>query len=121
MTESSSAPLTYSSPSDVSANEAPRKKSFYEKYQERKRGPGSSTMTDEEFFKATGKTREEFDAWKQTAPGVAGGQAAGSLTAGGTSAIGIAGGSGEGLGGWGTAAGKVPKERLQKEDDGVIR
>lgn len=65
-------------------------------------------MTDEELFKATGKTREEFDAWKQTAPGVAGGQAAGSLTAGGNTGIGTAFGAGEGLGGWGYEAGKVP-------------
>lgn len=70
-------------------------------------------MTDEELFKATGKTREEFDAWKQTAPGVAGGQAAGDITAGGSSSIGVAFGAGEGYGGWGPEAGKVPKgERI---------
>lgn len=68
-------------------------------------------------MKYTGKTREEYDAWKATAPGVAGGQAAGSLTAGGNSGIGTSAGAGEGLGGWGTEAGKVPK----RDADRVIR
>lgn len=83
-------------------------------------------MTDEEFFKATGKTREEFDVWKETTPGVAGGQAAGSLMAGGNSGIATSYGAGEGLGGWGFGAGKIPSERLMQhgkdeKDDGVIR
>lgn len=56
-------------------------------------------------------TREQFDRWKETAPGVAGGQAAGSLTAGGTSGFGMSGGTGEGLGGWGFEAGKTPTIR----------
>ncbi|KAK5945981.1 hypothetical protein PMZ80_000120 [Knufia obscura] len=90
----------------------PRKKSFYQKYQDLKRGPGVSSMSDEDLKKYTGKTREELDDWSKTTPGVAGGQAAGSLTAGGTSGIGMAGGAGEGLGGWGFEAGKRPGGRL---------
>lgn len=74
-------------------------------------------MTDEELFKATGKTREEFDAFKQTAPGVAGGQAAGSLTAGGASGFGTMAGAGEGLGGWGTDAGNIP----DRKGDRIVR
>lgn len=114
MTESSTNPLNPSAPSDDNQT---RKKSLYEKYQDRKRGPGTSNLTDEELMKYTGKSREEFDAWKNTADGVAGGQAAGSMTAGGNSGIGTAYGAGEGLGGWGTEAGKVPK----RDGDGVIR
>ena len=100
-----------SSAPNPSAEDKPRKKSFYEKYQDLRRGPGTSALSDDELKKYTGKTREELDAYAQTAPGVAGGQAAGSLTAGGTSGFGMAGGTGEGLGGWGLEAGKTPKTR----------
>lgn len=68
-------------------------------------------------MKYTGKTREEFDTWSKTADGVAGGQAAGSITAGGNSGIGTSSGAGEGLGGWGMEAGKIPK----RDGDRVIR
>lgn len=111
MTENSTNPL------NPSADDTPRKKSLYEKYQDRKRGPGTSNLTDEELMKYTGKTREEFDTFSKTAPGVAGGQAAGSITAGGNSGIGTMAGAGEGLGGWGTEAGKVPN----RDEDRVIR
>lgn len=87
------------------------KKSLYARYKEMKRGPGTSNMTDEDYKKYTGMDRAEFDKWSATTPGVAGGQAAGSITAGGTSNIGIAGGTGEGLGGWGHEAGKTPDVR----------
>lgn len=99
-------------PSASTSSETPRKKSLYEKYQDRKRGQGTSNMTDEELLKYTGKTREEFESFKATTPGVAGGQAAGDIMAGGNSGIGTSAGVGEGMGGWGMAAGKVPKDRI---------
>ena len=68
-------------------------------------------MTDEELARYTGKTRAEFDDYARSAPGVAGGQGAGSLTVGGTSGVGLAWGVGEGLGGWGYGAGKAPVVR----------
>lgn len=68
-------------------------------------------MTDEDLKKYTGMDRAEFDKWSATTPGVAGGQAAGDITAGGTSNIGISGGTGEGLGGWGYEAGRKPDVR----------
>lgn len=96
---------------DSDTNMKTKKKSLYQKYQDLKRGSGVGSMSDEELKKYTGKTREELDDYSRTTPGVAGGQAAGSLTAGGTSGIGMAGGAGEGLGGWGTEAGKQPTVR----------
>lgn len=84
------------------------KKSLYRKYQDLKRGSGTSALSDEELMKYTGKTREELNEWSKTAPGVAGNQRAGSLTAGGTSHIGIADGAGAGLGGWGREGSKDP-------------
>lgn len=86
------------------------KKSLYRKWQDFKRGPGTAGISDEEFEQATGMTRVEHAKWANTTPGVAGGQAAGSITAGGTSGIGLTGAS-EGFGGWGWEAGKAPKER----------
>ena len=72
-------------------NETPEKKSFYRKLKDFKNGPGVAGISDEEFEKATGMTREENAQWAHTAPGVAGGQSAGSLTAGGNSGIGLTG------------------------------
>lgn len=94
-----------------STTKEPRKKSLYQKYQELKRGPGTSGLSDEDFKKYTGMDRVEFEKYKATEPGVAGGQAAGSLTAGVTSGITIADGAGAGFGGWGTEAGKQPTRR----------
>jgi len=71
-----------SSTSSSSDGSAP-KKSLYQRAQEKKRGPGTSGLSDEDLKKYTGKTRAEFDAWKETTPGAA--------TAGG-------------LGGWGPGA-----------------
>lgn len=84
------------------------KKSLYQKYQDLKRGPGLEGMSDEEFKKAMGMTRQEHAEWAKGATGVGGNQAAGSLTAGGTSGIGVAAGAEQGLGGWGWEAGKDP-------------
>lgn len=94
----------------IPPEEKPRKKSLYAKYQEFKRGPSTSQMTDEDLKKYTGMDRAEFDKWAATTPGVAGGQAAGSLTAGGNSGLGGAAAA-DGLGGWGPEAGKRPTER----------
>lgn len=94
----------------IPPEEKQRKKSLYEKYQERKRGPGTSQMSDEDLKKYTGMDRTEFDKYATTTPGVAGGQAAGSLTAGGNSGLGGLG-TADGLGGWGPEAGKRPTER----------
>lgn len=94
----------------IPPEEKPRKKSLYAKYQELKRGPSTSQMSDEELKKYTGMERAEFDKYAATTPGVAGGQAAGSLTAGGNSGLGGVAAA-DGLGGWGPAAGKQPTER----------
>lgn len=74
---------------------------MYKKYQDLKRGSGTSGISDEELQKYTGKTRAELEEMAKTTPGVGGNQAAGSLLAGGNSGFGMAGGTGEGLGGWG--------------------
>ena len=95
----------------TSGAEKPRKKSLYQKYQDMKRGPSTSEMSDEDLKKYTGMDRAEFDKFSNTTPGVAGGQRAGALTAGGHSGLGTSMGAGEGLGGWGTAAGKDPVVR----------
>jgi len=104
---------SYASPLEAPQNDGdkPKKKSLYQKWGEIRRGPGTSGMSDEDYLKYTGKSRAEFDNWAATTPGVAGGQAAGSLLAGGTSGIGMSAGAGEGLGGWGFEAGKEPKVR----------
>jgi hypothetical protein len=83
---------------DGNATEASSKKpSLYQKYQEKKQGPG---ISDADLLKYTGKTREELNAWADTQPGVGKNQLAGKLSAGPTS--GLAGMSAaEGLGGWG--------------------
>ena len=90
--------------------ESKKKKSVYQRYQDLKRGPGTAGLSDEDFEKATGMTRTEHAKWAQTANGVAGNQAAGSITAGGTNGFGLSA-AGEGLGGWGPDAGKDPVVR----------
>lgn len=94
----------------IPSEEKPRKRSLYAKYQDLKRGPSTSQMTDEDLKKYTGMDRAEFDKYAATTPGVAGGQAAGSITAGGNSGLGGMGAA-DGLGGWGPEAGKRPTER----------
>ena len=102
--------LSGSISNDSKNAEAPRKKSLYAKYQDLKRGPGNG-LSDEDLKKYTGMDRAEFDKYKATAPGVAGGQRAGAVTAGGTSGFGLAMGAGEGLGGWGHKSNKDPVVR----------
>jgi len=79
-----------SSTSSSSDGSAP-KKSLYQRAQEKKRGPGTSGLSDEDLKKYTGKTRAEFDAWKETTPGVGKNQLAGKLAVGPTSGLGGAG------------------------------
>lgn len=102
--------LTGSISNDSKNGDAPRKKSLYAKYQDLKRGPGHG-LSDEDLKKYTGMDRAEFDKYKTEAPGVAGGQRAGAITAGGTSGFGLAGGTGEGLGGWGHKSNRDPVVR----------
>lgn len=86
-----------SNSSPDSTDNATGKKSLYQRYEDKKRGPG---VTDEDILKYTGKTRDQLNAWAETAPGVAGNQPAGKLAIG--AASGFAGeGAAGGLGGWG--------------------
>ncbi|KAK1752012.1 hypothetical protein QBC47DRAFT_389453 [Echria macrotheca] len=84
---------------DGAADKAP-KKGLYQRFQEAKNRP----ISDEEVRKYTGRSKDEIIEWGKTREGVAGNQAAGSLTAGGHSGFGTAAGAGEGLGGWGPGA-----------------
>ncbi|OAA35747.1 hypothetical protein BBO_08592 [Beauveria brongniartii RCEF 3172] len=63
------------------------KKSLYQRYQDSKRG---EPISDADLLKYTGKTRDEFDSWKDTQPGVGRNQLAGTLAMG--NAAGLAGG-----------------------------
>jgi hypothetical protein len=91
------------------ANDNKDKKSFYRRYEDKKRGPG---VTAEDILKYTGKTREELNTWAATQPGVAGNQPAGKLAVG---AAGLAGeGAGFGVGGWGTEGTRKMKFPPQK-------
>ncbi|KAK5078446.1 hypothetical protein LTR64_003141 [Lithohypha guttulata] len=108
--EDPSNPILSSESGGVTTEDRPRKKSLYQKYQDLKRGPSTSQLSEEDLKKYTGMDRTEFDKWAATTPGVAGGQAAGSLTAGGNSGLGGTA-AGEGLGGWGREAGKQPTIR----------
>lgn len=96
------------------------KKSTYQKYQEKKRGPGPS---DEDILKYTGKSRDELNTWAADRPNVAGNQVAGKIDMGAASGLGGAAAAG-GYGGWGTEAGKgakyppapKPAKKLDEED-----
>ncbi|UNI15876.1 hypothetical protein JDV02_002363 [Purpureocillium takamizusanense] len=92
---------------------AAKKKSLYQRAQEKKRGPGTSGLSDEDLQKYTGKTRAEFDAWKETTPGVGKNQLAGKLAVGPASGLGGAATAG-GLGGWGPDAEPNDKDRGMK-------
>ncbi|KAF4982222.1 hypothetical protein FZEAL_2106 [Fusarium zealandicum] len=83
-----------SSPSDDTADQ---KKSLYQRYQEKKRGPG---LSDEDIQKYTGKSRQELNAWAETQPGVGKNQVAGRVAQGSTSGLGGVAVA-EGYGGWG--------------------
>lgn len=88
------------SSSDDSIDKTDKKPSLYQRFQDKKRGPGPS---DEDILKYTGKTREELRTWADDQPGVGKNQLAGKLAVGATSGLGGAGAAG-GLGGWGMGA-----------------
>ncbi|KAK3186962.1 hypothetical protein K4F52_004406 [Lecanicillium sp. MT-2017a] len=92
------------------ATAAPEKKSLFRRWSDRNK---SQPISDEDILKYTGKTREEFDAYKSSTPGVGGNQAAGTLAMGGTSGlVGIA--AAGGTGGWGHSTGaKGPNRGLK--------
>ncbi|CAM1510903.1 Fc.00g084160.m01.CDS01 [Cosmosporella sp. VM-42] len=75
-------------------------KSIYQRYQDKKNGPG---ISDEDLKKYTGKTREELNAWADTQPGVGKNQLAGKISMGGTSGLGGVAAA-DGYGGWGPSA-----------------
>ncbi|KAM7208150.1 hypothetical protein V8F20_001430 [Naviculisporaceae sp. PSN 640] len=80
--------------------DAPKKKSLYQRYQDAKRGR-NTTISDEELLKYTGKTKSQIVEWGDRTPGVAGNQLAGRADVGPTSGLGGVA-MAEGYGGWGT-------------------
>ncbi len=87
------------------ATAAPEKKSLFRRWSDRNK---SEPISDEDLLKYTGKTREEFDEFKNSTPGVGGNRVAGTLTMGG-SMVGI--GAADGVGGWGHSAGATGENR----------
>lgn len=91
----------------MSPDAKPPKKSLFQRWTDRNK---SEPISDEDLLKYTGKTREEFDKFKESTPGVAGNRVSGTLGMGPTS--GIAGfGAQEGVGGWGPGAAPGGKNR----------
>ncbi|OAA69734.1 hypothetical protein ISF_03004 [Cordyceps fumosorosea ARSEF 2679] len=76
------------------------KKSLYRRYQDSKRG---EPISDADLLKYTGKTREQFDSWKDTQAGVGRNQLAGTLAMGNAAGLGGVA-TGAGYGGWGPGA-----------------
>lgn len=93
------------------ASDAP-KKSFYKRYRESKASK-SGAISDEDMLKYTGKTKAEINEWSKMAPGVAGNQSAGSITAGSSGLGGMA--AGDGYGGWGWDANSPVKYPPQQQ------
>lgn len=110
-----------------STDDKGEKKSLYQKFQDKKRGP---PISDADLLKYTGKSREEFDSWRETQPGVGKNQLCGTLAVGGASGLGGVAAAG-GVGGWGPGAApsgpnrgmkfppeqKSEKEKALEEDD----
>ncbi|TQV94182.1 hypothetical protein V2A60_002762 [Cordyceps javanica] len=97
------------------------KKGLYQRYQDSKRG---EPISDADLLKYTGKTREQFDSWKDTQPGVGRNQLAGTLAMG--NAAGLAGvATAGGYGGWGPGAApggpnrgmKFPPQQQQQQGE----
>lgn len=89
------------SPSDAQqpAVEAPKKKSFYRRIVDSKRGE----ISEEDLKKYTGMNKAELADWAEHRPGVGKNQPAGKLDAGpGSGFAGAA--AGDGFGGWGPGA-----------------
>ncbi|KAF4985294.1 hypothetical protein FDECE_16667 [Fusarium decemcellulare] len=89
-----------SSTTDDKVESSDQKKSLYQRYQDKRRGPGPS---DEDILKYTGKTREELNTWADTQPGVGRNQLAGRISAGPTTGLGGVAAA-DGYGGWGPSA-----------------
>lgn len=106
--------------SDKSADGQGDKKSLYQRYQDSKRG---EPISDADLLKYTGKTRDEFDGWKETQPGVGRNQLAGTLAMGNAAGLGGVA-TAAGYGGWGPGAApndanrgmKFPPQQPQKSD-----
>lgn len=88
----------------ANANTGEGKKSWYSRFQDAKRGPGLTGLSDEEYEKQVGMSRNQMNDYMNNTPGVGGDQAAGKVAMGNASAF-----AGEaqqsGLGGWGHSAG----------------
>lgn len=87
--------------------EGEQKKGLWQRLNDKKRGPA---ISDEDILKYTGKTRAEFNDFKDNTPGVAGNQLAGKLGVGDVSGLGGQA-AGAGLGGWGPGAGESGPNR----------
>lgn len=68
----------------------PRRKSWYEKFQDKKLGRDSK-FTDAELKESTGKTNEEMKEWAEGAPGVGKNQVAGKVDMGSSTGLGTHG------------------------------
>ncbi|KJZ78659.1 hypothetical protein HIM_02050 [Hirsutella minnesotensis 3608] len=98
---------SFSEPGTDSGNKG---KSLYQRYQEKKRGPG---VSDQDIMKYTGKTREELQDWAGSQPGVGKNQLAGTLAMGRASGFGGLAAS-AGFGGWGPSAHPTGSDRGMK-------
>ena len=73
-------------------------KSFYDRYQDKRRGP---PLNDDDIKKYTGRSHDEITEWAETAPGVGKNQLAGKISVGGASGLGgVASAEGYGGGGY---------------------
>lgn len=86
------------------------KKSLYQRYQDSKRG---EPISDADLLKYTGKSRSDFDSWKETQPGVGRHQLAGTLAMGNAAGLGGVATAG-GYGGWGPGAAPGGPDRGMK-------
>lgn len=78
-------------------DDAPAKKSLWQKRQDMKRG---NEISEEDILKYTGKSRAELNSWAENQPGVGKNQLAGKLALGPTAGL-FGASAGEGAGGWG--------------------
>ncbi|TQV93126.1 hypothetical protein IF1G_08429 [Cordyceps javanica] len=94
----------------MNAEDKQEKKGLWQRCQEKLRG---QPISDEDLLKYTGKTRAEFDTFKETTPGVGRNQLAGTLAMG--SAPGLGGtAAAYGVGGWGPGAAPEGEDRGMK-------
>ncbi|KAK4168250.1 hypothetical protein QBC43DRAFT_201641 [Cladorrhinum sp. PSN259] len=112
--------MSSSSNTNTPTDDAPQKKSLYQRFWEFK-NHRNKQISEEDMLKYTGKSRAELIDWSKTAPGVGGNQPAGTLAVGPAHGIGGVA-AGAGLGGWGFGAkgelkfpNKGPTEQKKKE------